>query len=231
VFGNKAIGAFVEAVPGFHDLLQLGKIEHMVVAPSEDERYDLVVVDAPATGHGLTLLSTTSSMMDMTRVGPFYDLAAHIHTLLSDPLRTSLALVALPEELPVNESLELVAALGSERRQLRALVLNQVRRAPVGGNGAQPSWEAVRTSLLEADHTGLRALVRLGDRSVRRGEAQRRARARLQEGTRQLTGRRVPTALLPRVETPRLEPRHVLDLGATLHAQLEAPRERQPEDR
>lgn len=221
LFGNRTLGAFIEAVPGFHDLLQLGKIEYMLLQAKGDEpHYDLVIVDAPATGHGLTFLATTRSMMDMTRVGPFYELAANIHALLGDAERTSLALVALPEELPVNESLELVEALGSERSQLRALVLNQVRQLPPA---LQQSWSPLRQALTGSPSADLQALARLGDQLALRAQSQRQASARLQEGTRELTGRVVPLARLPRMEVPRLERQHVLQLGASLSDQVESP--------
>ncbi len=221
VFGNRTLGAFLEAVPGFHDLLQLGKIEHMLLQGRGDEpRYDLIIVDAPATGHGLTFLATTQSMMEMTRVGPFYDLAASIHALLGDSERTSLAVVALPEELPVNESLELVEALGTERAQLRALVLNQVRRLPAA---LAQAWPSLRPTLADSPQDAHQALARLGDQLHHRAADQDRASQRLQEGTRELTGRLVPMARLPRMEVPRLERAHVLELGAALSSQVVSP--------
>ena len=65
---NRAMRAFIDAVPGFQDLVQLGKIEHLL---DDDARggaqYDLLVVDGPATGHGLTLLSSARSMREMTK--------------------------------------------------------------------------------------------------------------------------------------------------------------------
>ena len=76
IFQNRIMHAFIDGMPGLSDLLQMGKIENMLMeALPSDRQYDLAVLDAPATGHGLTLLAAARSMAEITRVGPFFDLA------------------------------------------------------------------------------------------------------------------------------------------------------------
>lgn len=127
IFESRPMTAFVEAIPGLPDMLQLGKLENMLLEPADgDPVFDLVVLDAPATGHGLTMLTTARSMREVTRVGPFHDLAWSIERLLLDRDRTRFVLVSLPEELPVNEALELLDALRDEGVGLAGAVVNQV---------------------------------------------------------------------------------------------------------
>jgi anion-transporting ArsA/GET3 family ATPase len=200
VFGNRVVGSFVDAVPGMHDLLQLGKVEHLLVDPQEGgPPYDLIVLDVPATGHGLTFLASARAMMEMTRVGPFHDLAESIDALLSDPGRPSILVVALPEELPVSETLEFLEALGPQRDQVRALAVNQVRPPCLP---EVPGWEALRAALESGSDPDLAELVRLGDLMQARLDLQERAVTRLAEGGRSILGRNVPLARLPRLETP-----------------------------
>ena len=121
---------FVAAVPGLHDLVQLGKIENQLRDPLHGEpRWDLTILDAPATGHGLTLLAGARAMRDMTRLGPFHDLAAIIESLLASREETAIVVATLPEALPVHEALELCEALARERGAPEALLVNQVRPA------------------------------------------------------------------------------------------------------
>lgn len=198
VFRNRVMSAFIDAVPGLHDLLQLGKLDNLLTDPADDDpRYDLLVVDAPATGHGLTMLAAAREMAEMTRVGPFAELARAIERLLADPARTALVVVTLPEDLPVNETLDLVAALGDERDQVGGVVVNQHRDAALP---ADPPWERVRQALLDTGDGELREVAALGDAVVERQRDQDDALARLGDGLAALLPRPAPTVHLPRIE-------------------------------
>ena len=90
------------AIPGIRDILVLGKIKQI-----EQQRLaDLVLVDAPATGHTMTFLSSARGLLDAARGGPIRSQATDVVALLSDPRRCQVALVTLPEEMPVNEVVE-----------------------------------------------------------------------------------------------------------------------------
>ena len=69
--------------------------------------YDLVIVDAPASGHGLAMLTAPRTFGEIARVGPIRRQAFKVRDMLADPRRTGYVAVALPEEMPVNETLEL----------------------------------------------------------------------------------------------------------------------------
>jgi len=90
------------AIPGIRDILVLGKVKQI----EQQGIADLVLVDAPATGHTMTFLSSASGLLDAARGGPIRAQAADVVALLSDPRRCQVALVTLPEEMPVNEVVE-----------------------------------------------------------------------------------------------------------------------------
>ncbi len=103
------------AAPGLEQFLTLTRI-----AEWEDERigyrrrrhrYDLVLVDAPATGHSVPLLATPGTFLKMLPFGPLANRARELAILLSDPARVAVAVVTRAEEMAVNETLELATDL------------------------------------------------------------------------------------------------------------------------
>jgi anion-transporting ArsA/GET3 family ATPase len=110
VLRNRAFRQLMEAAPGWRELITLGKVWHLeqMQAPSGRARWDLIVVDAPATGHGVTFLSAPRVVVSALRAGPLRRHAAQVEALVEDPVRTALLPVALAEELPVRETEELV---------------------------------------------------------------------------------------------------------------------------
>jgi hypothetical protein len=146
VFENRVVKHFLRVVPSLAELVMLGKILHEVRAEEGDRlRWDLVVVDAPSTGHAVQLLRTPGALVDTVPAGPLRRDAQWMHELLVDPAVTSLALVTLPEEMPVSEAIELDqqvrALLGIPRG---ALLVNAVPepRFPDGERGPLRALEA-----------------------------------------------------------------------------------------
>ena len=102
-----ALDVVATAIPGIRDILVLGKVKSL-----ERERVaDLILVDAPATGHAMTFLSSAQGLLDAARSGPVRTQAADVVDLLTDPARTQVVLVTLPEEMPVSEVVEAAYAL------------------------------------------------------------------------------------------------------------------------
>jgi anion-transporting ArsA/GET3 family ATPase len=101
---------FFAAAPSLKELMVLGKIMVLVeerAGFSRRPRFDLVVVDAPATGHGLQFLKIPLAASKAVPVGPIGANARRILALLRDPARTALGIVAIPEEMAVVEAAEL----------------------------------------------------------------------------------------------------------------------------
>ncbi|MBO0713255.1 MAG: hypothetical protein J2P59_00765, partial [Acidimicrobiales bacterium] len=101
------IDVVATAVPGLRDILVLGKVKALERAGVAD----LIVVDAPATGHALTFLTSAQGLLDAARVGPIRAQAGDVLELLGDPTRCQVVPVTLAEETPVNEVAETAYAL------------------------------------------------------------------------------------------------------------------------
>lgn len=134
VFDNPLVQSLVRFVPGMNDLLMLGKAfnhEREVDAQGQPA-YDRVIIDAPATGHGVTFFKLPRIIRDAVPAGNMHREAADMWALLTDPLRTAVHLVALPEELPVQETRELRHRLASELGvPLGYLVINMLPPPPL----------------------------------------------------------------------------------------------------
>jgi anion-transporting ArsA/GET3 family ATPase len=97
-----ALDVVATAIPGIRDILVLGKVKQL----ERDDPSDLILVDAPATGHAMTFLSSAKGLLGAARSGPVRAQAADVVELLSDAKRCQVVLVTLPEEMPVNEAVE-----------------------------------------------------------------------------------------------------------------------------
>lgn len=97
-----AMDVVATAAPGIKDILILGKVK----ALERSGAADLIVIDAPAAGHAITFLLSVRGLLDAVRVGPINAQAREVLELLTDPKRTTVMLVTLPEETPVNEVVE-----------------------------------------------------------------------------------------------------------------------------
>jgi anion-transporting ArsA/GET3 family ATPase len=211
---SRLMTSFVEAVPGLQDVVQLGKVENRLNEPADGEpRYDLIVIDGPATGHGLTLLSSARSMRQMTRVGPFHDLAGTIERTLDDRAMTATFVVTLPELLPVQETLELLHALEADRSVPDGVIVNQVL----------PAWPRDADALqatLDALPDGPPAAV-LRDLAAQATAAASRQREALQALDRGLADA-LPVVSLPRLEAGGAGPARLEPLVQALCALAEA---------
>jgi anion-transporting ArsA/GET3 family ATPase len=129
IFENRVMRYFTAAAPGLDELVLMGKIETLqreALAASKSPPFDLMVFDAPATGHGLAFFNAPRMAMDMARVGPLHAKAERMWNLLADPLRTALNIVTLPEEMSVNESIDLHLAADELGLPRGKLVVNAV---------------------------------------------------------------------------------------------------------
>ncbi|HEY4097171.1 MAG TPA: ArsA-related P-loop ATPase [Baekduia sp.] len=133
-----AFGGFVAAAPGARELVTITKAWEL----GEQRRwrrdaaaYDTVILDAPASGHGLGLLRTPHTFAEIARIGPIAGTARAVDAALGDRARSAIVAVALPGELAVSETLELERWVGERAgRGLDAIVVNGVwpRRITAG---------------------------------------------------------------------------------------------------
>src|SRR3954464_12421538 len=114
---NRIFEYFVAAGRGVRELTTIGKVWELAQLDRKygsGSRYDLVILDAPASGHGLAMLRAPRTLGGIARVGPIRRRADMIHEFLRDPERTGVVSVALPQEMPVNETIEFREKLHEE---------------------------------------------------------------------------------------------------------------------
>jgi anion-transporting ArsA/GET3 family ATPase len=117
LFRSKIFTYLAAATPGLKELVTIGKIWELAQPDrkvKEGQSFDLVVVDAPATGHGIGFLQTPRTFARIARVGPIKAQAETLDTFICNHRKTGVAIVALPEEMPVNESALLEGELSEE---------------------------------------------------------------------------------------------------------------------
>ncbi len=130
VFDNRYVQGFFAGAPGLKEWALLGKAwYHSTEIVDGEPRFDVVLFDAPATGHGLDMLRVPKVLVELAPPGPLRTDAERAWRMLQDPIQAGVVVVTVPEELPVNETEELVSALRSElSRPIAALVVNALRK-------------------------------------------------------------------------------------------------------
>jgi anion-transporting ArsA/GET3 family ATPase len=124
---SRLFQAFAMATPGMRELLSIGKVWELAQLDRRTRGaapYDLVIVDAPATGHGVGLLRTPKTFADIARVGPIAHQGRTIADTIADPEFTGVVAVATPEEMPVNETLTLAGELARDELTLDLVIVN-----------------------------------------------------------------------------------------------------------
>jgi anion-transporting ArsA/GET3 family ATPase len=131
IFSNSVVKSFVEVCPGLEPSAMLGKIHFEAsegTPPESERRWKHVIVDAPSTGHFLSLFSSIEALTRVFSGGIILKQALEIFRFVSNPEVSKIYLLSLPSELPIQESLELRRNLKERRLEVSALVINRVRR-------------------------------------------------------------------------------------------------------
>jgi len=199
------------AAPGLTELVTMGKVWDLAqIEPrGGGPAYDLAIVDAPATGHGLAMLRAPSTYASIARVGPVGRHAERIDSFIRDPAQTGVLTVALPEEMPVNETVEFERAL---RRELDMSIDTIVV------NALHPSrFNAEEARRLEGTHAGDGLAAAALDAAL---SEHRRARGEHTQVRRLRRGASAPVVTLPRVFEPELGREHLERLSAELEGKL-----------
>ncbi len=180
LFKSRLFTYLTAATPGLKELVTIGKIWELAQLDRKvksGRNYDLVIVDAPATGHGVGFLQTPRTFANIARVGPIHSQAEELHRFITDHDATGTAIVALPEEMPVNETAglerDLIEEVGVavDRVYMNALYPERFSAAEV---------ERIDTAASGADGP-VRGALRAAASEQRRAESQRRQLERLEE--------------------------------------------------
>jgi anion-transporting ArsA/GET3 family ATPase len=133
VFGRigpmaRAFDFVATAAPGVKEILTVGKICWELRESLQGRAdWDLIVVDAAATGHVISQLDAPGAIQELVAVGPIRNQTGWMVELLSDPALTALNVVTSPEEMPVNETIELVARAREQLNvPLGVVIVNRV---------------------------------------------------------------------------------------------------------
>jgi len=111
------------AAPGVKEILTVGKLTWEV----REDHYDLVVVDASATGHVVGQLGSPVAINELVSVGIVRNQTDWMIDVLTDPEQTGVVVVTVPEEMPTSETLELLGRLRDETEiDVAAVVVNRV---------------------------------------------------------------------------------------------------------
>jgi hypothetical protein len=160
---SRLFGYLTAAAPGVTELVTVGKVWDLaqVERRTGGSPFDLVIMDAPATGHALALLRAPRTYANIARVGPIARQAGSIDAFLRDSSATGVLSVALPEEMPVNETVDLEQRLADDLgMEVGQVVANGVlsarftaadvrRLRSLDGQGTKAAQAAVGSALVE----------------------------------------------------------------------------------
>jgi len=177
IFDSKYVAGFLSGTPGMKEWSLLGKAWfHATEEEQGRPRFDVVLFDAPATGHGLDMLRVPKVIVEIAPPGVLRSDAERAWEMFRDPVRSGVVVVSLPEEMPTNETLELCAALQSELTlPIHEIVVNSL---------LPPLFSEAEASALERlvppdDSTPARAVLSSGVRRAARERIQSESLARL----------------------------------------------------
>jgi len=170
-----AVDVVATAAPGIKDILVLGKIKQL----EQRAAADLIIVDAPASGHALSFLLSARALIEIVRVGPLRAQAEEVLAMVTDPARCRVLLVTVPEETPVNEVVETAFALEDRVGvDLGPVIVNQMY-PDTGRLGLDPAAAALAQGVTlldgEAESLGAAAAFRCRRRALQDDQVARLA--------------------------------------------------------
>jgi anion-transporting ArsA/GET3 family ATPase len=210
--GNRLFQYLTAAAPGLSELVTIGKVWDLAQLERRTggSVYDLAIVDAPATGHGLAMLRAPRTFAGVAKVGPIARQAATIDAFLRDGASTGVLVTALPEEMPVNETIEFERSLRDELGMgVDAIVVNALHPRRFSAAEAR-TLESLDGRAGPAARAALRAALSEHNRA-RAEHAQLRRLRRAVEA---------PLATLPRIFVPELGLPELEHLSAELERKL-----------
>jgi anion-transporting ArsA/GET3 family ATPase len=179
---SRAFGGLAQATPGMRELVSLGKVWELAQTRRRTPGagpYDLVILDAPASGHGVGILRTPETFAEVARIGPIAHQGRAIADTLRDRSFTGVLAVARAEEIPVTETLALRDAL---RRDLGLKLDRVVVNGLVADRFTTRDRAPLRRALEHAGSPAARAALQAALSAHLRARGQREQLARLAEG-------------------------------------------------
>ena len=215
IFKSAIYQYFVAAAPGLKELMAIGKIWFEAERKERDGNGpDLVIVDAPATGHGIQYLAMPQTAAETFTVGLVHREAERVADLLRDDARTGAVLVTLPEEMPTNEAMEMAGALDGIGMSLSLMVVNQYHEPPCEPAELEALRGAVAPDLNAESEEGLAATLDAVGAELQWASLN-------EEQVRRLEGALdKPMALLPYIFCEEFSAAQVVEISERLAAEL-----------
>ena len=186
------------ATPGLKEMVTIGKVWELAQPErrvKKGREYDLVIVDAPATGHGIGFLQTPRTFAGIAKVGPIHSQAQALDAYITQHQTTGVAIVSLPEEMPVNES----AALERSLTEDVGVSVDQIYMNAMYPERFSEQEAEKLARVLEITEGPPHAAVRAAVSEYRRARSQRAQLQRLDRSV------RAPIRTLPFIFRPRLD--------------------------
>jgi anion-transporting ArsA/GET3 family ATPase len=177
---SRLFQAFAMATPGMRELVSIGKVWELAQLDRRTRGgapYDIVIVDAPATGHGIGLLRTPRTFADIARVGPIAHQGRTIANTIADRDFTGVIAVATPEEMPVNETLLLHDELARDDLPLDLVIVNALYPARFAAEEIAELGAALARTRSTLARSALRAALSEHARAATQREQRDRLRA------------------------------------------------------
>jgi len=203
LLSSNTFNALTAAAPGITEFLLLERILDWIEPGlgKRRRRYDLVIVDGPATGHAIKMLRTPRNLATLVPGGPLGKAARRLLTLLGDRRRTQVVLVSLPEEMAVRESIETYEVIAGD------LALHVAR--PVVNRVFPRQFTGAEAALLNAEQNGSAVVT-----AARFAIAARREGERHVGHLRRALG--VTPIVLRQIFSPQIHPANLRAIGRAL---------------
>jgi anion-transporting ArsA/GET3 family ATPase len=214
---SKAFDFVATAAPGVREILTVGKLAYEV----RERHFDLLVADAPATGHIVGQLTAPQAINSLVHVGAIRSQTDWVVEILGDPATTGLVIVTTPEEMPVREAIELIERVEVKTTvDVAAVVVNRVL-PELFSHGDEEVFERLRepavTALLSETAGG--PVERVLD-AARLAVTMRRTRAAHLEELRRAVDPRIPLLYVPELFTRGYGLRTTGQVASALSAEL-----------
>lgn len=210
LLASGAIDVIATAIPGIREVLVLGKLKQL----ERDRKAELILLDAPATGHAVTFLTSSIGLVDAARGGPLRGQAEDVVAMLRDPLRCQVLLVTIPEETPVNELIETAYRVEDDIGVALGPVVVNACYPVLDGLDTDPAEAARAAGVPVPDEDGLTQLAAAARFRRSRQDLQAAQLGRLAEEL------PLPQLRLPYLFTAEVGPDGVDELAAALAEQI-----------
>ncbi len=171
VFGSSLYQYFVNAAPALRELTMMGKIYHEVERrPKSKLPWDVLVVDAPASGQALGMIRMPFVARETFGGGIVGSEAGEVARFFRDPAKCAMVAVTTPEALALAETLEIHHALENLRVATAAVMFNRI------STGGFEVGDITRMTGLASRNTRLRHLRELAE--IARADVRRRGQER-----------------------------------------------------